>query len=141
MSVYISVKLQKQIRQHFQNCCAYCQTAEFLTATTFEFEHIKPLAAGGETSFSNLCLACPSCNRYKGDRQSVTVIRSGLTIALFHPHLQEWKEHFRWNDDGSEIIPITPVGEGTIDALRMNRPALVRARKMWVKLNEHPPPS
>jgi hypothetical protein len=50
MSVYISVKLQKQIRQHFQNCCAYCKTAEFLTATTFEFEHIKPLATGGETS-------------------------------------------------------------------------------------------
>jgi hypothetical protein len=67
------------------------------------------------------------------------VIRSGLTVALFHPHLQEWKDHFRWNEDASKIVALTPVGEGTIDALRMNRPALVRARKMWVKLNEHPP--
>jgi hypothetical protein len=36
---------------------------------------------------------------------------------------------------------MTPVGEGTIDAHQMNRPALVRARKMWIKLNEHPPSS
>ena len=41
MSVYISVELQKQIRHCFGDCCAYCRTAEYLTVTTFEFEHIK----------------------------------------------------------------------------------------------------
>ena len=70
MSTYISVKLQRKIRIHFQDCCAYCQTAEALTAVTFEFEHICPLSAGGETKFENLTLACPSCNRYKSDRQT-----------------------------------------------------------------------
>ena len=68
MSVYIRVELQRQIRARFGECCAYCRTAEFLTAMTFEFEHIRPLSAGGETVFENLCFACPSCNRYKGDR-------------------------------------------------------------------------
>ena len=46
--VYIRVELQRQIRNRFDECCAYCQTAEFLTAMTFEFEHIIPLAVGGE---------------------------------------------------------------------------------------------
>ncbi|MFM6059597.1 MAG: HNH endonuclease, partial [Microcystis aeruginosa] len=42
-------------RTRFGDCCAYCRTAEFLTAMTFEFEHIRPLAAAGETVFENLC--------------------------------------------------------------------------------------
>lgn len=43
---------------------AYCLTAEALTATTFEFEHIQPRSAGGETVFVNLCLYFPNCNRF-----------------------------------------------------------------------------
>jgi 5-methylcytosine-specific restriction endonuclease McrA len=61
MSTYIPVELQQKIRTHFANCCAYCRTAEVLT-------HIQPRSAGGQTIWENLCLACPSCNRYKADR-------------------------------------------------------------------------
>lgn len=68
MTVYISVELQRRVRERFANICAYCRTAEDLTATTFEFEHIVPLSAGGATAFENLCLSCPMCNRYKSDR-------------------------------------------------------------------------
>ena len=46
MSAYIAIHLQKQIREHFHECCAYCKTAEFLTAVTFEFEHIQPISTG-----------------------------------------------------------------------------------------------
>lgn len=138
MSVYISVELQQKNRDHFGECCAYCQTAEFLTATTFEFEHIQPIVAGGQTTFDNLCFACPSCNRYKGTRQIVTTDK-GENISLFHPHQQKWSEHFIWSDDGTGIKSLSLVGKVTIDVLRMNRPALVRVRQMWVKLNEHPP--
>ena len=31
-------------------------------------------------------------------------------------------------------------GWGTIEALRLNRPQLVRLRRLWVRLGEHPPP-
>lgn len=138
MSVYIPVKLQRTVREHFQECCAYCQTAEFLTAMTFEIEHIQPIAAGGETVFENLCFACPSCNRYKGSRQSMAT-KDGEIVPFFHPHKQKWLEHFRWNDDATAIESLSMVGKVTISALKMNRPALIRARKMWIKLNEHPP--
>ena len=45
MSVYVSVDLQQQIRYRFADSCAYCLTAEALTATTlkaaFELENHK----------------------------------------------------------------------------------------------------
>lgn len=139
MSVYIPVELQRQIREHFHECCAYCQTAESLTAMTFEFDHIQPCAAGGATTFKNLCFACPSCNRHKGNRQNVIDATSGEVVPLFHPQQQVWSEHFAWSGDGREIRGITVTGRATVTAFQMNRPALVRVRKMWVKLGEHPP--
>jgi hypothetical protein len=139
MSAYISVELQRQIRNRFANCCAYCLTAELLTATTFEFEHIIPRSAGGETILENLCLSCPSCNRYKADLQNIIDPVTEQFVRLFHPQLQLWNEHFSWNDDASEILGITNIGRVTITTLKMNRPQLVRVRKLWVKLAEHPP--
>jgi hypothetical protein len=139
MSVYISVALQSQIRAHFHNCCAYCQTAEALTAMTFEFEHIVPKSQGGATAFENLCFACPFCNRHKSDRQQLRDPESGQLVTLFHPHQQRWLEHFRWSDDQTELIGLTPMGRAMISTLQMNRPALVRSRRMWVSLAEHPP--
>lgn len=139
MSVYIPVELQRQIRNHFADCCAYCRTAESLTVTSFEFEHIIPLSAKGETISENLCLACPSCNRYKASRQTALDPITQEEVKLFHPHQQLWTENFAWSEDATEIIGLTPVGRATIYALKMNRPQLTRVRKMWVKLGEHPP--
>jgi HNH endonuclease len=121
MSAYISVDLQRQIRNRFADCCAYCLTAESLTATTFEFEHIIPRSAGGETVVENLCLACPSCNRYKAALQTILDPVTEQVVSLFHPQLQLWKEHFSWNEDASEIVGITDIGRVTIAALKMNR--------------------
>jgi 5-methylcytosine-specific restriction endonuclease McrA len=44
--------------------CAYCGT----TKGTIEVEHIVPLSRGGTDAQDNLTLACPACNRRKGDR-------------------------------------------------------------------------
>jgi hypothetical protein len=139
VSVYIPVDLQQQIRAHFANCCAYCRTLETLTVTTFEFEHIIPRSAGGETNFENLCLACPMCNRHKASRQVATDPVTVETVPLFHPHLQVWEHHFNWSEDAVEILGLTPTGRATISALKMNRPQLIRVRHLWVKLGEHPP--
>ena len=38
MSVYIPVKLERQVREKFGERCAYCQSSEALMAVTFEFE-------------------------------------------------------------------------------------------------------
>jgi hypothetical protein len=58
---------------------------------------------------------------------------------LFHPQQQRCEDHFTWNEAATEMIGLTPTGQATIDALRMNRPQLVRLRRMWLKMREHPP--
>jgi hypothetical protein len=139
MSVYIPAELQRRVREHFANCCAYCRSAEFLTATTFEFEHIIPRSSGGETVFANLCLSCPMCNRYKSDRTCVLDAQTQVEVSLFHPHQQLWSEHFFWNEDSTELFGSTPVGRATITALKINRPQIIRVRRIWVAMSEHPP--
>lgn len=139
MSVYISAELRRQVRSLFANRCAYCQTAEALSVATFELEHIVPLVAGGQTVLTNLCLACPTCNRYKAQRQTAPDPLTEQPVSLFHPHLQVWQEHFTWSGDNTTLVGLTPVGRATISALKINRPQLVRVRRMWVKLGEHPP--
>lgn len=139
MSVYISVELQRQLRAHFANACAYCHTAEALTVVTFEFEHIIPLVAGGQTTFENLCLACPTCNRHKAHRQTAPDPATQQIVVLFRPHQQLWSAHFTWSEDTTEIIGLTPSGRATIVLLKMNRPQLIRLRHMWRKMDEHPP--
>jgi len=134
VSVYIPAALRRKVREHFSDTCAYCQTAESLTVTIFEIEHILPRAADGKTEFDNLCLACPSCNRYKSDRT-----RGTNDIRLFHPHQDSWDDHFGWSVDGTTVVGLSEVGQATIDALRINRSQMVRVRRMWVALDEHPP--
>lgn len=130
MSSYVPVALQRQIRKQFADCCAYCRTSESLTATTFEFEHIVPISAGGQTILENVCLACPTCNRHKSSRQTAIDPQTDETVSLFHPQQQSWDDHFFWADDLAEVISRTSVGRATCSALRINRPQLVRVRKM-----------
>lgn len=141
MSEYISVELRRQLRDQFGDCCAYCHSASALMAISLEIEHIKPQSVGGLTKLDNLCLACPSCNRHKGSRQTVIDPESGEIVPLFHPQKQVWIEHFGWIDHASQLTGKTAIGRATIVALQMNRPALVAVRKLWVKLDRHPPDS
>lgn len=139
MSAYIPVDVERRVRERFANCCAYCRTAEHLTATVFEFEHIRPRAAGGETTFENLCLSCPMCNRYKSNASSATDPLTGAEVPLFDPQQERWPDHFAWSDDGSQVVGLTASARATIVALRMNRLAMIRVRRMWAAMDEHPP--
>jgi hypothetical protein len=139
MTVYLPVQLRREVRERFANCCAYCRTAENLTVAIFEFEHIVPRAVGGATTFDNLCLSCPTCNRYKTDARSAVDPVSLKTVALFHPQQDRWSDHFSWSENATEIIGMTPIGRATIATLKMNRPQMIRVRRMWVTMNEHPP--
>lgn len=139
MSNYLPADLRHQLRARFANCCAYCRTAEDLTVALFEADHIIPRSAGGERVFENLCLSCPTCNRYKADRTVAVDPETQKEVALFHPHRDVWTGHFSWNHDATEVVALTPIGRATVAALRMNRPQLIRVRRMWVAMGEHPP--
>jgi hypothetical protein len=138
VSTHIPADLRRQVRALFSGYCAYCRTAEGLTAATFEVEHVIPRSTGGETILTNLCLACPTCNRCKADRIVAFDPETKAEAPLFRPQQDAWSAHFAWNDDATEIMALTPTGGATIVALRMNRPSLVRLRRMWVMMGEHP---
>ncbi|AGY58046.1 HNH endonuclease [Gloeobacter kilaueensis] len=131
--------LQRQVKKHFDGYCGCCHSWEKLIPVTFEFDHIVPAVAGGTSTFENLALTCPTCNRNKGRRQSASDPKTGMTESLFHPQQQVWDEHFAWSEDDTQLIGLTPTGRATIEALQMNRPDLMRARKIWRQVGEHPP--
>jgi 5-methylcytosine-specific restriction endonuclease McrA len=134
MRLTIPAKLRVQVRTQDENRCAYCRTPEELTVTTFEIDHIVPISAGGETELDNLCLACPACNRHKGSRRSATDPETGEAVPLYHPRQQDWSGHFAWSPDNDQITGSTPTGRATVEALNVNRPQLVRLRRLWAHL-------
>jgi HNH endonuclease len=139
VSRYIPKELQLRIREHFDYCCAYCLSPTTLVPVSYEFDHIKPISLGGETTFGNLCLACPSCNSYKGTYQTSPDPETMKVVALFHPQQDTWWEHFYWNEDKTIVLPLTAVARATIDRLNINRPVLVELRRLWVSLGMFPP--
>jgi len=102
-------------------------------------DHIIPEAAGGQTVWENLCVACHSCNEFKGAQVEAQDPLTGKRVPLFHPRRQLWSEHFYWSEDGSHIVGPTSAGRATVAALNMNHPAIVEARRRWAGVGWHPP--
>ena len=104
-----------------------------------ELEHIVPEARGGSTEEANLWLACSPCNSHKADRTTALDPLSGQRVDLFDPRRQKWVDHFTWVDGSSRIFGLTATGRATIEALKLNRAPLVRARRRWASVGWHPP--
>ncbi|WP_293074291.1 hypothetical protein [Moorena sp. SIO4A5] len=48
-------------------------------------------------------------------------------------------DHFIWNNGGTHIAGITPVGRATVIALPLNNENLIEARAIWIEVGWHPP--
>jgi hypothetical protein len=102
-------------------------------------DHLIPQSAGGPTIEENLWLACHQCNSFKGTQTHATDPVTDTVVPLFNPRQQDWPEHFAWNEEGTEIIGITPCGRATVLALKLNAPEIVVTRRMWVSAGWWPP--
>jgi hypothetical protein len=85
---------------------------------TFEIDHIIAASHFGPSQGSDLCLACFSCNSFKGTNLSGIDNKTGKVANLFNPRRHKWDRHFRW--DGPRLIGRTPAGRATIATLRIN---------------------
>jgi hypothetical protein len=81
-------------------------------------DHIIAEKHGGPTVESNLALACPHCNRFKGPNIAGLDPESGQPIRLFHPRTDSWSEHFEF--EGARIVGRTPTGNASVHVLAMN---------------------
>src|SRR5262247_2454246 len=104
----ISRRLRECIAQAAGYCCGNCRTPERITGYRMTLDHIVPEARAGKTIEDNLGLACVACNEFKGARMQVRDPVTGRRVRLFNPRKQRWREHFRWSEEGTEIIGLTP---------------------------------
>jgi len=135
----IPAVLKRRVQQQALSRCGYCLTSEALIGMPMEIEHLTPLAAGGETVEENLWLSCRRCNEYKGTQTDAVDPETSLKVAIFNPRTQSWYEHFRWSDDGTEIIGLTSTGRATVIALKLNHPIIRVARRLWTSVGWWPP--
>jgi hypothetical protein len=136
---YIPKALRSAIAEQAHYRCGYCLTQELVIGTAMEIEHILPQALGGLTEEANLWLACAPCNAAKGDRIAAIDPLTGAWSRFFDPRRQRWHDHFAWSSTGDSMIGQTIIGRTTIVALQLNRPVMVRARRLWVGAGWHPP--
>ncbi len=136
---YIPKALRRRVAAQARHRCGYCLTPEFIVGYEMDVDHLIPEALDGPTVEENLWLACNRCNEHKGDRVKAPDPMTGEVVPLFNPRTQRWSEHFAWTPEGDQIIGQTPVGRATVEALQLNREALVKSRRIWVAAGLHPP--
>ncbi len=92
----------------------------------FQIDHIIARQHGGETVSENLALACFHCNRFKGPNIAGIDPHSGELVRLFHPRIDSWDEHFRF--DRVRVTGMTAIGRATVQVLAMNASDLLTLR-------------
>ena len=135
----IPVAVRALIRERSGYRCEYCQSQERFSNSPFVVEHITPRALGGATLLDNLAYACAGCNGHKAVKLIAPDPLSGETVPLFHPRRQQWAQHFRWNEDATNVEGVTATGRATVAALQLNRPSLVNMRRVLRASGDHPP--
>ena len=138
-SRYISVEIRREILKIAQKRCEYCKSPKDFSTDLYAYDHVIPVALGGETNFLNLAYSCGSCNSYKNQKIVGFDDVSKVKVALFHPRIQKWSEHFEWSDDFKQIKGITPIGRATINELKLNRKEVINFRSVLILAKEHPP--
>jgi 5-methylcytosine-specific restriction endonuclease McrA len=138
MSESIPASLARLVVARANETCEYCKLPQWSQEATFHIDHIQPRADGGETIEANLALACVSCSLKKAARILALDPKTKKMVQLFHPREDGWSDHFRWTQ-AWRLVGKTAIARATIDALGMNRPAIVRIRGIWAALGEFDP--
>jgi len=135
----LSESLRELVRKRAENRCEYCLSNQKYILGRLQIDHIHPVVKGGSNAEDNLCLACELCNQYKWTQIESLDPQSRKVVFLFNPRTQKWKEHFTWNQEGTEVIGKTDCGRVTVEALSLNNKLAVIVRKNWIQAGWHPP--
>lgn len=136
---YIPLEIRQSVAEAAKYRCGYCLTSQEIIGPYLQIDHILPESRGGTADEENLWLACPLCNNAKSDHVEAEDPETDMRVPLFNPRREAWTDHFRWSEDGTEILGRTPVGRATIARLKMNDRVRVAVRAKWVAVGWHPP--
>lgn len=135
----ISKKVKQLVADRAEHCCEYCLSQAKFSPDYFSIEHIIPSIKAGSNKLDNLEYSCLACNNHKFTAVSALDPLTGLEAPPYNPRLDNWNEHFRWSDDCSELIGISPTGRATIERLYLNRKNVVNLRSLLTPIGKHPP--
>jgi len=131
--------MRRTVAERARHCCEYCGLSDGATLAPHEPDHIIGEQHGGSTTLDNLAYACFRCNRFKGLNIATRDPQMGDLVALFDPRSDRWSMHFALAD--AEIIPLTPIGRGTVLLLRFNDEQRVLLRTELLRQGRYNPPS
>lgn len=120
------------VRERAEWRCEYCGIPEAATPfVPFHVEHVIAQQHLIDDSLQNLALACDRCNAFKGPNLSSVDPVTNAVVHLFHPRLDDWKEHFTLAD--GSIVGLRPQRRATVRLLCMNAPRRVQLREEWTQ--------
>jgi hypothetical protein len=138
-SEYIPQAIRRLVRARAKGYCEYCFSPDDYGTAGFVVEHVHPRAAGGLTILINLAWSCIGCNGHKSAKLTAIDPVTQERLSLFNPREQEWRNHFRWEDDLTTVIGTSPCGRATVQSLSLNRLGVVNLRSLLVLAGKHPP--
>ena len=119
----ISKQTRQAVRAAYVFTCGYCGIGESETGAELTIDHFMPRVAGGDDNFDNLVYACHACNEFKGQAWNEQMPRT------LHPAHDSLEQHLREDADG-RLVPLTDAGQRHIETPHLNRPPLVRHRRL-----------
>lgn len=119
----ISTEIREQVRIRANYACEFCNVTEQSSGGLLTIDHYRPTSKGGLDIISNLIYCCSRCNSYK----QAYFATSSKENVLWNPRTEPFSKHFLALDNGL-IQSITPIGNFTLQRLRLNRSALVAFR-------------
>jgi hypothetical protein len=131
-------KIKQLIEARANRCCEYCLCQVFFCPDPFSIEHIIPVSRGGTDEIDNLAYSCQGCNNHKYTAIEAIDPVSGNMVSLYHPRKDDWETHFKWAQDFSVLVGLTPTGRTTIERLQLNRMGVVNLREVLRKFGKHP---
>lgn len=143
--VTIPAEVERRVRQAARNRCGYCLSEQQYLLARLTIEHIKPRSQFQVNDphmhdEENLWLSCHSCNGHKSDKTFAVDPSTKALVPIFNPRTQEWKEHFKWSQDGLTVIGLTDVGRAAVSALKLDSdPEALIVRANWISAGWHPP--
>jgi 5-methylcytosine-specific restriction endonuclease McrA len=121
-------KLEQEVRRRARHRCEYCVLAESTSVLKHVIDHVIARQHGGKTVSENLALCCGRCNLCKGPNIAGIDPDTAALARLFHPRLDEWEAHFRW--EHAVLVGLTPIGRTTAVVLAINDPRRIALRRM-----------
>lgn len=130
MKKTIPAWMNRLVRRRSGDACEYCRLPQWCEDAAFHIDHIEPRKKGGKTLPENLALAWVKCSLKKAARTHARDPQSNSAAPLFHPRVDVWTDHFHWTRTW-KLIGLTATGRATVIALGLNRPTLLRIRRIW----------